>query len=129
MVLANELEIAQAGLCDGSTRSSWQEQWKKAFLNCFLQVDAETGGSCRDITGSITGHSEAQLESIAPETVGSTAVVAIVCTTQIIVSNCGDSRAVLCRGKVAIPLSVDHKVRHGFLVNAVFSQESFTWHC
>ncbi|KAI3443603.1 hypothetical protein Pfo_000268 [Paulownia fortunei] len=39
----------------------------------------------------------------------STAVVAVVCSTHIIVANCGDSRAVLCRGKVPMPLSVDHK--------------------
>ncbi|KAJ9183787.1 hypothetical protein P3X46_007597 [Hevea brasiliensis] len=111
LALANELEIAKAGLCDGSTGSSWQEQWKKSFLNCFLKVDAETGGSCRGITGSNGYHSEseAQIEPIAPETVGSTAVVAIVCPTYIIVANCGDSRAVLCRGKVAMPLSEDHK--------------------
>ncbi|KAJ9167984.1 hypothetical protein P3X46_019568 [Hevea brasiliensis] len=109
LALAKELKIAKAGLCSGSTRSSWQEQWKKAFLNCFLKVDAETGGSCKSTTGRHTDDSEAQFEPIAPETVGSTAVVAIVCPTHIIVANCGDSRAVLCRGKVAMPLSVDHK--------------------
>lgn len=47
---------------------------------------------------------------IARDTVGSTAIVAIVCTSHIIVANCGDSRAVLCRGREAIALSVDHKV-------------------
>nr|GMD57611.1 protein phosphatase 2C 37-like [Ipomoea batatas] len=43
------------------------------------------------------------------DAVGSTAVVAVVTPDHIIVSNCGDSRAVLCRNGVAIPLSVDHK--------------------
>lgn len=47
---------------------------------------------------------------VAPETVGSTAVVALVCSSHIIVANCGDSRAVLCRGKEPMALSVDHKV-------------------
>jgi protein phosphatase 2C len=42
--------------------------------------------------------------------VGSTAVVAVVGPTHIVVSNCGDSRAVLCRGGAAVPLSSDHKV-------------------
>ncbi|XP_047318081.1 protein phosphatase 2C 3-like [Impatiens glandulifera] len=41
--------------------------------------------------------------------VGSTAVVALVMPEKIVVSNCGDSRAVLCRNAVAIPLSSDHK--------------------
>ena len=54
-------------------------------------------------------------EPVAPETVGSTAVVAIVSSRHIIVANCGDSRAVLYRGKLPMPLSVDHKVRHVFL--------------
>ncbi|RVW51863.1 Protein phosphatase 2C 16 [Vitis vinifera] len=49
------------------------------------------------------------LEPIAPETVGSTAVVALICSSHIIVANCGDSRAVLCRGKEPIALSVDHR--------------------
>ncbi|MCH1922073.1 hypothetical protein L9G15_21965, partial [Shewanella sp. A3A] len=30
-------------------------------------------------------------------------------SSHIIVANCGDSRAVLCRGKQPVPLSVDHK--------------------
>ncbi|KAL1550609.1 protein-serine/threonine phosphatase [Salvia divinorum] len=48
-------------------------------------------------------------EPLAPETVGSTAVVAVVCSSHIIVANCGDSRAVLYRGKEPIALSVDQK--------------------
>nr|GMC59097.1 protein phosphatase 2C 37-like [Ipomoea batatas] len=43
------------------------------------------------------------------DAVGSTAVVAVVTPESIVVSNCGDSRAVLCRNGVAIPLSIDHK--------------------
>lgn len=43
--------------------------------------------------------------------VGSTAVVAVVNPTQIVVANAGDSRAVLSRAGVPVALSVDHKVR------------------
>ncbi|KAH9802024.1 protein phosphatase 2C 77 [Citrus sinensis] len=93
LALAEELVTAKARLQDGG---SWQEQWKKAFANSFLKVDSEIGGALGG-------------EPVAPETAGSTAVVAIISPTLIIVANCGDSRAVLCRGKVPMPLSVDHK--------------------
>nr|CAM84263.1 abscisic insensitive 1B [Populus tremula] len=94
--LSEEIEFVKNGLSDGSIKDSCQEQWKKAFTNCFLKVDAEVGG-------------KAGAEPVAPETVGSTAVVAIICSSHIIVANCGDSRAVLCRGKEPMALSVDHK--------------------
>lgn len=41
--------------------------------------------------------------------VGTTAVVALVGARMIYVANCGDSRAVLCRGGGALPLTDDHK--------------------
>lgn len=96
-VLAKELEAIMANFNDESIRQNCQDQWKNAFTNCFLKVDEEIGG--------VGNH-----EAVAPETVGSTAVVAIVCSSHIIVANCGDSRAVLCRGKEPMALSVDHKV-------------------
>uniref|UniRef100_A0A5B7ARS3 protein-serine/threonine phosphatase n=2 Tax=Davidia involucrata TaxID=16924 RepID=A0A5B7ARS3_DAVIN len=94
--LAEELEIVMASLSDGSIKDNCQERWKKAFTNCFLKVDAEVGG-------------KPILEPVAPETVGSTAVVAVIFSSHIIVANCGDSRAVMCRGKEPMALSVDHK--------------------
>ena len=99
LALAEEIELVKEGLISGVIKDDCQDQWKKAFSNCFLKVDAEVGG-------------KADLEPVAPETVGSTAVVAIICSSHIIVANCGDSRAVLCRGKEPMALSVDHKVRH-----------------
>lgn len=94
---------------------NWQEQWKKAFSNCFIKVDAEIGG----VHGG-TGENKNDCEPVAPETVGSTAVVAMVSSTLTIVANCGDSRAVLYRGKHPMPLSVDHKVRRFFPISSVF---------
>ncbi|KAL2525659.1 Protein phosphatase 2C 16 [Abeliophyllum distichum] len=96
MALAEELEIIMADLNNESSKDNCQELWRRAFTKCFLKVDDEIGG-------------KASIEPIVPETVGSTAVVAIVCSSHIIVANCGDSRAVLCRGKEPIALSVDHK--------------------
>ncbi|XP_059287672.1 protein phosphatase 2C 53-like isoform X1 [Lycium ferocissimum] len=94
--LAEELETFMMNLSDESIKQSCPEHWNRAFTNCFLKVDAEIGGGSTH-------------EPVAPETVGSTAVVATVCSSHIIVANCGDSRAVLCRGKEPMALSVDHK--------------------
>ncbi|XP_054798616.1 protein phosphatase 2C 53-like [Prosopis cineraria] len=96
LALAEEIEFVKDGLISGSIKPDCQNQWEKAFANCFLKVDAEVGGNTN-------------FGVIAPETVGSTAVVAIICSSHIIVANCGDSRAVLCRGKEPMALSVDHK--------------------
>lgn len=94
--LAEELDLIMAKLNDGSTNVDCQEQWRQAFFDTFIKVDAEIGGG-------------ANVAPLAPETVGSTAAVAIVCSSHIIVANCGDSRVVLCRGKEPLALSVDHK--------------------
>ncbi|KAK7411897.1 hypothetical protein VNO78_03340 [Psophocarpus tetragonolobus] len=100
-VLVDEIEAAQTSFGGKNGRNNWEDQWKKAFSNCFHKVDDEVGG-----IGEGNG---ASVEPLASETVGSTAVVAILTQNDIIVANCGDSRAVLCRGKEALPLSDDHK--------------------
>ncbi|KAK2645299.1 hypothetical protein Ddye_020494 [Dipteronia dyeriana] len=96
LALSEEIESGKERFRDGNIGNNRQEQWKKALTSCFLKVDCEDAGSGRG-------------EGVVPETVGSTAVVAIVLPTQIVVANCGDSRAVLCRSKLPMPLSVDHK--------------------
>uniref|UniRef100_A0A0D6QVK3 protein-serine/threonine phosphatase n=1 Tax=Araucaria cunninghamii TaxID=56994 RepID=A0A0D6QVK3_ARACU len=86
-------------------------EWQKAMSSCFNKVDAEVlgGGACKNDCKT-SGESECLCEhTIASETVGTTAVVAVVGSHNIIVANCGDSRAVLCRDGVAVPLSDDHK--------------------
>lgn len=109
------------GLKDGLKRivvNDCQKQWEIAFNDCFLKVDDEIGGkisredfgsTSKAISGESNLSSIATSDPVAPETVGSTAVVSVICSSHIIVANCGDSRAVLCRGKQAMPLSVDHK--------------------
>jgi protein phosphatase 2C len=102
--------FANEGGADNGARD-WEYRWKKAMTSCFLRMDAEVGGvSGRDCDcGQAEGCSKCSIDPIAPETVGTTAIVAVVGSCQIIVGNCGDSRAVLSRGGVAVPLSVDHK--------------------
>lgn len=109
LALSEEIEAVKEGLLTGSAGENLQQQWEGVFSRCFLKVDAEVGGVGQGHSGGSSNVTEACVEPIAPETVGSTAVVAIVCPTHIIVGNCGDSRAVLCRGKAPMPLSVDHK--------------------
>ncbi|KAG5537930.1 hypothetical protein RHGRI_025129 [Rhododendron griersonianum] len=108
--LSEELKDIEADFVEGSMRDAQQVQWQKVFTQCFLKVDDEVGGKVSrgvacdnaDACGSI-------VDPVAPETVGSTAVAALICSSHIIVANCGDSRAVLYRGKEPMSLSVDHK--------------------
>ncbi|GAB2225169.1 hypothetical protein Droror1_Dr00005957 [Drosera rotundifolia] len=106
-VLVSEIDTVKSDFRKGN-KSDWQEELEKGLSRCFLKVDGAVGEVKRGDTGG-ENNPGADLEPIAPETVGSTAVVAIVCSTHIIVANTGDSRAVLCRGKQPMPLSVDHK--------------------
>ncbi|KAF5203412.1 phosphatase 2C [Thalictrum thalictroides] len=69
--------------------------WNKVLEVCFLKMDDEVDDK---------GNQVANMKSI-----GSTAIVALIGTNQVIVANCGDSRAVLAREGVAVPLSSDHK--------------------
>ncbi|KAL8113685.1 hypothetical protein AgCh_020844 [Apium graveolens] len=87
-----------------------QLQWEEIFTSCFQKIDDEVGGKVSNTElGESSDTSSGHIEPVAPETVGSTAVVAILCSSHIIVANCGDSRAVLYRGKEARALSIDHK--------------------
>ncbi|XP_049404651.1 protein phosphatase 2C 37-like [Solanum stenotomum] len=83
--------------------------WKEAMIQSFSLMDKEVVNYSGALRSSTSG-SNCRCELQTPQCdAGSTAVVAVVTPDKIIVSNCGDSRAVLCRNGVAIPLSVDHK--------------------
>ncbi|KAM6597216.1 hypothetical protein CsatA_007740 [Cannabis sativa] len=81
-------------------------EWKSTMERSFFRMDDEviawngsgSGSNCR-----------CELQTPECDAVGSTAVVAVITTDKIIVANCGDSRAVLCRNGTAVPLSSDHK--------------------
>ncbi|KZV31765.1 hypothetical protein F511_00569 [Dorcoceras hygrometricum] len=66
-------------------------EWEKVMAECFRSVEEEFAD-----------------EDNAAE-MGSTALVVLVGKEELVVANCGDSRAVLCRGGAAVPLSMDHK--------------------
>ncbi|KAE8700709.1 Protein phosphatase 2C 7 [Hibiscus syriacus] len=106
VALAEEIGSIKDNLIDDTSKENRQALWEKTFTSCFLKVDDEIGGK---VSRDNEDPSGASFEPIAPETVGSTAVVALVCSSHIVVANCGDSRAVLCHGKEAMVLSSDHK--------------------
>ncbi|KAL8199686.1 hypothetical protein R6Q57_013254 [Mikania cordata] len=82
------------------------EQWRTAVNRSFERMDAMALTLCQcDVPENLKvcrNHPQLSL-------VGSTAVVVLLTDEHIVVGNCGDSRAVLCRNREAVPLSVDHK--------------------
>ena len=82
-------------------------EWKSMMEHSFARMDEEVQTWSDSQQRSIC---RCELQAPHCDAVGSTAVVSVVTPDKIIVSNCGDSRAVLCRNGVAIPLSSDHKV-------------------
>ncbi|KAI5067567.1 hypothetical protein GOP47_0018095 [Adiantum capillus-veneris] len=90
----------------------WNNRWNKTLNDCFSKIDKEVGGVCPNgicDDETVEGGCACCEDAIAPENVGTTAVVAVVGSRQIVIANCGDSRAVLSRGGKAVPLSTDHK--------------------
>ncbi|KAL8462867.1 hypothetical protein ACS0TY_033754 [Phlomoides rotata] len=94
-------EIVRDELQKGGSSS-----WEQTMFQSFSKMDKEVGDCC---SGASISTCRCELQTPQCDAVGSTAVVSVVTPEKIIVSNCGDSRAVLCRNGVAIPLSVDHK--------------------
>ncbi|WCJ19668.1 Protein phosphatase 2C 37 [Euphorbia peplus] len=85
--------------------TSEEVEWNGTMERSFVKMDKEVEGRCNEADTKC----RCELQTPQCDAVGSTAVVAVVTPEKIVVSNCGDSRAVLCRNGVAIPLSVDHK--------------------
>lgn len=105
-VLAEELKMFGGNAHD-------ETQWQQVTSACFDRVDAEvlSGGIvCRNDCINREGNNDCLCgQRITSEAVGTTAVVAVVGSSQIVVANCGDSRAILSRGGKSVVLSLDHK--------------------
>ncbi|KAK3165945.1 hypothetical protein QOZ80_1AG0039650 [Eleusine coracana subsp. coracana] len=83
--------------------------WKGVMERSFARLDEQAASWATSRSGDEPAcRCEQQMPSRCDH-VGSTAVVAVVSSTHIVVANAGDSRAVLSRGGVPVPLSVDHK--------------------
>lgn len=101
-------ELASSPLSEGVEDDL---EWKKVMASCFLKVDQEVGGVCPNGACDEAADNSVTccVDAVAPENVGTTAVVAVFSPSKIVIANCGDSRAVLSRGGAAIPLTKDHK--------------------
>lgn len=86
-----------------------KESWEDMMKRSFSRMDKVVSEWLSPV-GVSTSPCRCELRTPQCDAVGSTAVVAVVTPEKIIISNCGDSRAVLSRNGNAIPLSVDHKV-------------------
>ena len=103
----HEIVVEEAGGAR-SAGSDEEARWTGVMERSFARMDAEAVGSRGSGEPAPTCRCELQLPKC--DHVGSTAVVAVVGPRHLVISNCGDSRAVLCRKGAAIPLSSDHKV-------------------
>lgn len=97
-------------------------EWKLVMERSFARMDDEVQSWSQSNNRSFTCRCELQAPHC--DAVGSTAVVAVVTPDKLIVANCGDSRAVLCRNGVAVALSSDHKVGVIFSFSFPFSRET-----
>ncbi|XP_073156103.1 probable protein phosphatase 2C 24 [Henckelia pumila] len=105
----HELVKEELAAADESAADFDQKWWKKVMDRSFRRMDKEVIAWNQNVVDDETPNCRCELKSPACEAVGSTAVVAVVTPDEIVVANCGDSRAVLCRNGKAIPLSIDHK--------------------
>lgn len=80
----------------------WSTDVEGSLRTAFLSMDE----MLRDPPASSTGYG---CRSFRPHSSGCTAVACCIRSDEIVVANAGDSRAVLCRGGQAFPLSEDHK--------------------
>ncbi|GLT93051.1 hypothetical protein SLE2022_108570 [Rubroshorea leprosula] len=84
-------------------------EWKGLMKRSFDKMDKEVQARTEKPESAKSSNCRCELQTPQCDAVGSTAVIAIVTPDKIIVSNCGDSRAVLCRNGATFPLSSDHK--------------------
>ncbi|KAL7122829.1 hypothetical protein ACP275_01G068300 [Erythranthe tilingii] len=77
--------------------------WEKVMVDCFSSMDDELD---RNHEVAVQDGEDA---AAAYKNMGSTAAVLLVGREEIVVAHCGDSRVVLSRGGVAVPISIDHK--------------------
>ncbi|CAH8332998.1 unnamed protein product [Eruca vesicaria subsp. sativa] len=86
--------------------SDKKEEWEKMMERSFTRMDNEVVRWGETV---VSANCRCELQTPDCDAVGSTAVVSVITPDKIVVANCGDSRAVLCRNGKPVPLSTDHK--------------------
>ncbi|KAF0931326.1 hypothetical protein E2562_004475 [Oryza meyeriana var. granulata] len=112
VILAEELAAEAAALRqrqpEAVPSSEEETAWRAALSRSFSRVDALAAVACA-CGRAVVPPCQCPLSGQTGAIIGSTAVVALLVRDRLVVANCGDSRAVLCRGGSPIPLSFDHK--------------------
>uniref|UniRef100_A0A7N0ZVV1 protein-serine/threonine phosphatase n=1 Tax=Kalanchoe fedtschenkoi TaxID=63787 RepID=A0A7N0ZVV1_KALFE len=86
-------------LADEIAREETVVDWRRVMKACFQKMDEEVKGYVRRNGGGLVDGSEST---------GSTATVAMVAEEEIVVANCGDSKALVFSAGLALPLTRDH---------------------
>ncbi|KAJ6810096.1 putative protein phosphatase 2C 37 [Iris pallida] len=95
-------------LARGPPAEAEEEALAPALKASFARMDELALASCA--CGRVSDpRCTCERSGFESDIVGSTAVAAVVGPRRVLVANCGDSRAVLCRGGTAVPMSIDHK--------------------
>jgi protein phosphatase 2C len=99
-------------VADEHTKAASGEEtaWKGVMERSFSRLDEQAASWATSRSRDEPACRCEQQMPLRCDHVGSTAVVAVVSPSHVVVANAGDSRAVLSRGGVPVPLSVDHKV-------------------
>ncbi|KAJ1690295.1 hypothetical protein LUZ63_014450 [Rhynchospora breviuscula] len=98
--------VSEEMIKKGGEAVKGEEWWKGVMERSFVKMDGEVSeGEGKPVSSNCP----CVLRTQKSDHVGSTAVVSVVGPKHIIVANCGDSRAVLCRDGTPVALSTDHK--------------------
>ncbi|CAM0883539.1 unnamed protein product [Alopecurus aequalis] len=89
--------------------SGEEPAWKEVMERSFARLDERAANWATTRSSEEPACRCEQKMPLRCDHVGSTAVVAVVSPTQLVVANAGDSRAVLSRAGAPVALSVDHK--------------------
>lgn len=109
-------ELRAWPLSDNGPGPPSEDDFRAALTGAFQRMDEllrgrHAGAELRALTNP--PHPEAMKAHksglVDPKNVGCTCCICCLTEQKIVVANAGDSRAVLCRGGVAMPLSEDHK--------------------